>query len=170
MGITKNIAVAGAGIASLFGGSYLYNLYQLSQKILIDTKILSPNKNSEGVSLTITVVIKNPTDTNLNIKYPFVKLETGDEKEPDVLGSSIPSEEIISIPANGQTDPFNLEIQIPAQAVVAALGFGVFNFLTPNSTTSRTIPIRAITRTGMPYLFETRSFSFEDVTETTIKL
>jgi hypothetical protein len=72
----------------------------------------------QGLILRADVKLKNPTRTQLKIKFPFLKMVYKD----NVIGSSQAADKDILIPANGETTANEIMIEIPLFGIFSLAG------------------------------------------------
>jgi len=107
---TKHIII-GAGITLFaFVGNYFLKLKRLSDKLEITTRV-KVNKVgiSKGVELRVDVIMKNPTEGEMTIKYPFVVMES----QGTSLASSDAKDLDYKIPRYGQVQLDPILITVP---------------------------------------------------------
>lgn len=111
MGIVKKILV-GTGIAGAVTAIAVYasRLNKASVKLVVIPRVRVHKITAQGITLAIDTKIKNPTRTQLKIKYPFVRLKY---RGNDIGTSQAVNRDVI-IPAYGEPnpplDPFMIEI------------------------------------------------------------
>jgi hypothetical protein len=112
----------GAGVIALI--SYVSKLKRTSAQL---ESVATANIHSikfDGLTVRIDVTLKNPTESSLKIKYPFVKI-LFDEK---VIGTSKLFDKDITIPKHGEAKISGIMINVPATGLLS-LGGGIFNLL-----------------------------------------
>ncbi len=91
--------LAGAGLAGLIGGTYLYRLKTFASKVQISTKVSIGRFSLTGINLNITVTITNPTGVTVTLSSPIVKLLYKGE----LIGQSQDDVKDYKIPGKGHT-------------------------------------------------------------------
>ncbi|MEO6305873.1 MAG: hypothetical protein ABIP51_22190 [Bacteroidia bacterium] len=103
------------GAMVLFGGgaygiSKLLKAGNTGKKLSVTLTSMNPPKIKSGaLSLSVNVALDNPTAHTLTLKKPYLVASTNGSE----VGNSIPSEEVINVPANQRTIIKGLNIQIP---------------------------------------------------------
>lgn len=108
MGIIKNMFLF-AGVGGGIGLVVLEKFNRLKSQIEVIPAVRLSNFNLlTGVTVEIKLTIKNPTDTNLNIRTPFMRLMLG----KDSLGSSDAESKIVNVPAHEHVtlDPIKIRV------------------------------------------------------------
>ena len=96
-------------LAAIAAGVYgLSKLSHASGQIVTQVKARVFSIDFTKLVIAIDVIIKNPTNTNITIKYPFLKLLY----KGGVLASSDLKNETISIPPFSQTTITNIQIPL----------------------------------------------------------
>ena len=67
----KNIAI---GVGAFFGGRYLWSLYRAKNKVLTTISVKRDKVTIQGLHLQVKYNIKNPTDINLKMTPPLIKV------------------------------------------------------------------------------------------------
>lgn len=131
----KNILIGGtitAGVVSLV--SYLTGLKRTSAEL---ESVATANIHSvklDGLTVRIDVQLKNPTDTALKIKYPFVKVINSNK----VIGTSKVIDKDITIPKYGEARIEAMMINLPATSLLS-LGSGILSLLTKKQSVPLTV-------------------------------
>lgn len=131
----KKIAIGtGIGVSILGFINYVRNLQRTSKELESVTTVNIHSLKLDGLTLRIDVVLKNPTNGSIKIRYPFVKILL----KQNVIGTSTVSKQEIKIPAHGEAKIKGLLINIPVTGL-ASLGNGVLKLLTQNKSLLLTV-------------------------------
>ncbi len=153
MGLGSKI-VAGAGIAgAAAAGITGLRLYRLSRKLQVNYRLRISNLSLKGVTLTIDVVMKNPTAGSLTLKYPFLTVMLGNT----LLATSDMKNAWIKIQPYGVTEVNNITFDISTLQELGILA----SLLVP-LTTGQPVTLRAITETSVRFLFFSFPFTSEE--------
>ena len=88
----------GAGIILAVGTTtYLSRLARIAKSIVIITR---SDFDKSSIQYVVHISFKNPVSQSIRVKYPFVKLSY----QGTTLASSVPSNQVITIPANGTVE------------------------------------------------------------------
>lgn len=99
MANSKWIWLGAGGLALAMGIPYLINLNRLSVELETVTKVSIYKVKLDGVELKIDVILKNPTNGSITIKYPFVKMMS----EGKVFATSEVNDQDINLKEFSQT-------------------------------------------------------------------
>ena len=126
MSTLKNILIGTTITAGVIGVvAYGRSLMRTSAQL---ESVATANIHSlklDGLTVRIDVQLKNPTETSLKIKFPFIKVLFNDK----VIGTSKVINKDITIPKNGEAKISAIMINMPATGLLS-LGGGIFNLLT----------------------------------------
>lgn len=105
------------GILGLAGGTYLWKLNRVSGELETSLQIQIHKVSISGITVRIDVTLKNPTNGSIRIRYPFVKLLSGDTT---IASSTVKNDDVI-IPKFGQVklDPIFADLTFFALATSA---------------------------------------------------
>lgn len=149
-----NKIIAGAGIAgATAAGISGVRLYRLSRKLQITHRLRVSGLSLKGVTLTIDVVMKNPTAGSLKMKYPFLTVMLGDT----LLATSEMKDADIEIKPYSVTEVKDITFNIDVLQELSILA----SLLVPLST-GQPVTLRAITQTGVKFLFFRFPFTTEE--------
>ncbi len=113
MGIVKKI-LAGVGIGGVIAGvAYALRIRRTSAELETVTTVMVHKIDLKGVTLRVDATLKNPTQTKLKIKYPFVKLIYQDAS----IGSSQVVDKDIDLPPFSEARIEKIMIQIPVLGI-----------------------------------------------------
>ena len=117
MSKVKHIALA---IGALLGGSYLWRLNQLKNKIVTLIVAKRGNADLQGINIVLNYNIKNPTKTSIALKPPFVKvlfegelIASSQIKETEIPVSVKDTKGRIQVLAFRETGNIPIQIRIP---------------------------------------------------------
>lgn len=138
----------GAGVIGLV--SYLSKLKRTGAELESVVKANIHSLKFDGLTTRIDVKLKNPTDSSLKLKFPFVKViykqrvkENGKEKVIEkVIGTSKVINKDIAIPKHGEANITGIMITIPTTELLSLAG-GVLNLL--NKKQAVPITVKTIT-------------------------
>lgn len=97
------------GTGVVLTGGYLLKMGRTSANIETETKAKIHKFDLTGITVRVDAKIKNPTESSLRIKYPFVKLSY----KGDTVGSSQVVNQDITIPKFGEANIEAIMINIP---------------------------------------------------------
>jgi hypothetical protein len=132
----------GAGVIGLV--SYLSKLKRTGAELESVVKTNVHSFNAAGLTARIDVKLKNPTDTSLKLKFPFVKViykqkEKGTNKVIEkVIGTSKVIDKDITIPKYGEANITGIMITIPTTELLSLAG-GLLNLLTKKQAVPITV-------------------------------
>ncbi len=106
----------GAGILILIGS--VAKAANSTKKVVITPKANLHSIGLTNIKIRVDLNLRNPTDTDVKIKHPFIKLTYNDKD----LGSSKPENKNLSIPKLGELDTDPIFIEIPIFQLIGALG------------------------------------------------
>ena len=153
MGLGKEI-LAGVGISlGTAAGIRGVRLYQLTKKLVITHRIKVSSLSLKGVTLTIDVVMKNPTASSLTLQYPFLSVMMGNT----LLASSEMKDTDIVIKPYSVTEINNITFNLNVLQELNILD----SLLTPLAT-GQPATIRAVTLTRVKFLFFRIPFTTEE--------
>ena len=153
MGLGSKI-IAGAGIAgAAAAGITGVRLYRLSRLLQITYRLRVSSLSLKGVTLTIDVVMKNPTAGSLKLKYPFLTVMLGNT----LLATSEMQNAWIDIKPYSVTEVNNITFNISTLQELGILA----SLLVP-LTTGQPVTLRAITQTSVRFLFLHFPFTSEE--------
>ncbi|MFA6923617.1 MAG: hypothetical protein WC223_05115 [Bacteroidales bacterium] len=101
----------GGGIFAV--ANYFSRLKKTSAQLQTNTTVNLQKIDLKGITLRVDSVLKNPTNTGLKIKFPFVKLLYKDV----VIGSSQVIDKDIEIPAFGEAHIDKIMLEIPLMGI-----------------------------------------------------
>jgi hypothetical protein len=154
----KKVLLWGSGLSALVGGIlYGGKLKRLSKQIQILPSAMLHKVDLTGIYIRVDALVKNPTNTTLNIKYPFVKISYRDTD----IGSSQAKDEKVSIKANSDTLIPGIMIQIPLLSAFS-LAYSLYRDITSGLGAKMKVNVLSTLLLGikMPY---------NSVTEITLK-
>ena len=153
MGIVKDLVVGTTASLAAAAGISGIRLYSLSRNLQISHKLKVSNLSLKGITLTIDVVLKNPTGSSMKIQYPFLSVKLGDT----LLASSVMKEDWIEIKPYSLTEikDINFNLSILDELSIAS------NLLVP-LTTGQPATIKAVTQTRVKFLFFHIPFTTEE--------
>ena len=122
---TKIILGTGVGAGLVAAISYVSGLKRTSAQLESVASASIHSLKLDGLTIRIDVQLKNPTETALKIKYPFIKVLFKDK----VIGTSKVINKDISIPKNGEAKISGIMITIPVTGLLS-LGGGIFSLVT----------------------------------------
>lgn len=125
----KLLIATGIGTGIYAFGNYLFRLRRTSAELETVTGIKIHKLDWSGLTVRVDVQMKNPTNTKLKIKFPFVKLLY---KEV-TIGSSNPQNRDIEIPPFGEAVAEKIMIEIPLRSIFSASA-GMVNSLVNGET------------------------------------
>ena len=110
MGLLKKILI-GTGISAVVVGgvAYVRRLTRTSNELLVVPTVNVHKLTLQGLTLRVDVKIKNPTQSQVKFKFPFVKLMYKDT----AIGSSQAVDKDILIPKYGEVLIDAIMIDIP---------------------------------------------------------
>lgn len=118
------------------GVKYALGLKHTSAELETQTKVMVHKMDFEGLTLRVDTVIKNPSKTELKIKYPFVKLIYKDS----TIGSSQVQNQDVVIPAYGEARIEKILFQIPLLGLFS-IGGELFKSLQSKETIAMQVKI-----------------------------
>jgi hypothetical protein len=89
------------GSIAAIGIGGLWKLTQLARRVVVESGITLESWGIWGARIAARPKIKNPTNKEIEITYPFVTVDLGKDKD---IASSDPSPITLIIPANGTLD------------------------------------------------------------------
>ena len=135
MSSLKNILIGSTITAGVVGlVSYLIGLKRTSAEL---ESVATANIHSlklDGLTVRIDVQLKNPTDSTLKIKYPFVQVINSN----NVIGTSKVIDKDITIPKFGEARIEAIMINLPATSLLS-LGSGIISLLTKKQAVPLTV-------------------------------
>jgi hypothetical protein len=147
---------AGVGILALVNKLWRVKVTGDDMEVIPDLKI--HQLNLQGLTLRLDVQLKNPTKTELKIKYPFIKLLYQNVS----IGSSQSINKDIVIPRRGETVIDGIYVKIPLLSV-----FTTASKLIQSLLKGEQIMLKVITQSSILLLGNYQSFTKE--TELPIK-
>lgn len=147
--IVTGAGIAGATAAGIFG----VRLYRLSRLLEITHRIKVSKLSLSAMTLTVDVVIKNPSAGSLTLRYPFLRVMLGDKE----LATSQVVDSDITLKPYSTTEINNITFTLSVVQELSLLS----SLLTP-LLTGQSVKIRAITQTGARFLFFHIPFSMEE--------
>lgn len=123
----KNAGVKiAAGLALVLGGAYAYQLYNFGEKV--QTKIAglgvevvkAKNGLPKAIRLKLAISVVNPTALQVTLQKPYVRMF----RKSDPVGHvaiSLPSDQSISVPANGTAQIDGITIEVGPMDIVPLL-------------------------------------------------
>jgi len=137
--------MAGVGVAGItIVGMRGMRLYSMGNKLQISHRARVSEVGLSGMTLTIDVVIKNPTSGSLTIKYPFLKVMLGNKQ----LAASEVQNADISIKPNGATEINNITFRLTTMQEISIAA----SLLIP-LVSGQQVKIKAVTDSGVKFLF-----------------
>lgn len=119
MGRAGKIAlVAGIGAAIVGGVNYVLRLNKTANELVIVPKLMLHKVTLQGITIRVDVRFKNPTKSQIKMKYPFLSLIYKDS----VIGSSQAVDKDILIPAFGEAVADHMMVDIPLLGVFSLAG------------------------------------------------
>jgi hypothetical protein len=97
------------GVGAAAGVGYLLKISRTKAQLETVAKAMLHKLDATGLTVHVDVQIKNPTKGSLSIKYPFVKIVSGDK----LIGSSRVINQDIKIPSFGEVQIRDIMINIP---------------------------------------------------------
>ncbi len=116
--LKKALVLTGLSGGILAGGLYIRKLKRTGNELETISKVNIYSLDLRGLTLRIDLVIKNPTSTSLNIKYPFVRMMLGG----DMIGSSQVVNQDIKIPAYSEVHIDKIMVDIPIMGLLSLIG------------------------------------------------
>lgn len=112
--------IAGTVVLAAVGGGILYvsRLQKMSDELVVVPTVKIHKLALDGLTVRVDARLKNPTRTNLKIKFPFVKLLYKDS----VVGSSQAVNKDIEIPSYGEAQVDAMMVQIPFLGLFSLAG------------------------------------------------
>lgn len=140
------LTVAGIGIggAVVAAANHLAGLKRASEGLESVTRTIIHKLDLLGLTLRIDVVMKNPTNTALTIKQPFVKVIY----QKATIGTSQSVDKDITIPAFNQVTIDPIMLNIPWMGLVS-LGFDLLKTLNDNKPVAVTVKTLTSYRVGL---------------------
>lgn len=157
MSLLKNILVA----TGLGGGVILFLLERynrVSKDIQVIPSFSISGFGLKGMTLDISLAIKNPTSVKLNIMFPFMRLMMGSS----ILGSSQVINQVITIPAYGEAQINKIGIPITLMEEID-LGLTLFSPL----ASGQSVGAEIVTTSALVFWFG--EVPFERVNSVTLK-
>jgi hypothetical protein len=148
--------VLGAG--AIAGWSYVKNLKRTQAELQVFPKASLHQLSWGGITIKVSVLLKNPAKGSFSVKFPFVTLLYKDA----TIGSSQALDKEIKIPKFGQVLIDNIMVQIPMSnvfSVVFTLIKALFN------KEAITLTVRTLTHVNLGWII----LPYEDKQEVTIK-
>lgn len=118
MNLKKILIGAGIGGGLIAGATYLLGLRRTSVELETVPTVMVHKIDLKGITLRVDVKLKNPTKTELKIKFPFVKLIYKDS----TIGSSDVINKDVTIPSFGEAVASNIMIQVPLLGIFSLAG------------------------------------------------
>lgn len=159
MGLLKKILIGtGIGAVVVGGITYIRRLGRTMNELVVIPTVSVHKLALQGITLRVDVKIKNPTRTEVKLKYPFVKLIYKDS----AIGSSQAINKDITIPSYGEVMIDSIMIDVPLLGVFSLAGdlLKAIQVGTPVKMTVKTISTIDLGWKQLPY---------EDSQEITLK-
>lgn len=119
MGLLKKILIGtGIGAVVVGGITYIRRLGRTMNELVVIPTVSVHKLTLQGITLRVDVKIKNPTRTEVKLKYPFVKLIYKDS----AIGSSQAVNKDITIPSYGEVVIDSIMIDVPLLGVFSLAG------------------------------------------------
>lgn len=123
----KKVLIAGGALALFLGGRYAYNLAKVGNNMVIEQSISAAitKRNFLGIptelTLTINLLLKNPTNGSLTINTPFIQV-FAKEDDKSAIASSAAVNKDYTVPQLGQVqiDPIAIKLNLVSLASIAA--------------------------------------------------
>lgn len=142
----KYLGIA-AGVLAVGGGAtWAIRLNRIAKEVVIITRSDFDKANFQYI---VHVSIKNPVSQSIRVKYPFVRLNYQDK----VIASSVPSNQVLTIPANG-TSETTLRIAFDRDKLLSAAPSVATTLLAGGK-----VSLTATTLSGLVTLLGTTEFS-----------
>lgn len=158
MNLKKILIGAGIGGGLIAGATYLLRLKRTSAELETVPSVMVHKIDLKGITLRVDVKLKNPTKTELKIKFPFVKLIYKDS----TIGSSEVINKDITIPSFGEAMASNIMIQVPLFGIFS-LGSGLIKAYQSGESVKMNV------KTGSTIDLGVKTIPYEKTEEITIK-
>ncbi len=139
----------GIGAGIIAGISYVMRLKKTSAELETVSKVNIHSVTLEGVTIRIDSVLKNPSKTQLKLKYPFVKIVYNNS----TIGTSQSINKDITLPAFGEANISGIMVKVPITGIFSA-GTGIYKQLLnkePINLTIKTVSTLDLGWKKLPY-------------------
>ncbi|HTA27888.1 MAG TPA: hypothetical protein VK809_08870 [Bacteroidia bacterium] len=149
--VMAGVGIAGATAVGIRG----LQLHSMGKKLQITHRARIDKISLTGMSLSFDVVIQNPTSNGITIKYPLLKVMLGKKQ----LAASDVQDKDIVIKPNGTTEINKITFTLTTVKELSILASLIMPLLT-----GQPIQVKAVTETGVKFLFWHIPFSIaEDI-------
>lgn len=105
-------------VRGVFNKAYsLDELKKLSDRLVAIPSAMVHRLDFTGLTIRVDVKLKNPTNNGFKMKYPFIQVGFGGK----VIGSSQATDEILSIPPNGEYQIKAIMLNFPLIGMISVL-------------------------------------------------
>ena len=159
---TASVAGLFYAARTFFNKAYDFNeLKKLTDQLVVIPSAKIHKLDFTGLTVRIDAKMKNPTDKGFKMKYPFVQVGYNGK----VIGSSQATDEVLSIPPNGEYTLKAIMLNFPLIGMLSLVG-GLFNSL----QSGKAVQLKVATTSKIDPLWEVSEGKWEPLKDYGVKV